>query len=72
VVIELAIIVTLQCTNWATELGGDPGEEVCEGGKSVGLQPKRKSPEKIGKVIQNYQIVFISKKLSTREVQRSQ
>jgi hypothetical protein len=47
-VVELAAIVTLQGTDRATELGGDPGEEMSEHGKSVGLQPKRKSPEKMG------------------------
>jgi hypothetical protein len=31
------------------ELGGDPSEEVSEGGKSIGLQLKRESPEKMGK-----------------------
>jgi hypothetical protein len=62
VVVELAAIVSLQCTDRATELGGDPDEEVCESGKSVGLQPKRKSPDKMRKIIQNYQIVFISRK----------
>jgi hypothetical protein len=38
-----------QCTDRATELGGDPGEEVSEGSKSFRLQLKRKSPEKMGK-----------------------
>jgi hypothetical protein len=33
VVVELAAIVTLQCTDGATKLGGYPGEEVCEGGE---------------------------------------
>jgi hypothetical protein len=42
--VELAAIVTLQCMDRATELGGDPGEKVSEGGKRVGLQSKRKSP----------------------------
>jgi hypothetical protein len=54
VVVELATIVTLQCTDRATELGGYPGEEVCEGGECVRLQPKRKSQKKMGKIIQNH------------------
>jgi hypothetical protein len=52
VVVELAAIMTLEGTDWATELGGDPGE-VGEGGKRVGLQPKRESPQKMREVIQN-------------------
>ena len=46
VVVELAAIVTLQGTDQA-ELGGDPGEEVCEGGERVRLQTKGKSPKKV-------------------------
>jgi hypothetical protein len=48
-VVELTDIVTLQGTDQATELGGYPGEEVCESGECVRLQPKRKSPKKVGK-----------------------
>jgi hypothetical protein len=62
VVIELAAIVTLQSTVRATKLSGYPGEEVCEGGECVRLQPKREGPEKMGKIIQNHQIVFITRK----------
>jgi hypothetical protein len=39
-VVELAAIVTLEGTDRATELGGDPGEQVDDGGECVGLQPK--------------------------------
>jgi hypothetical protein len=62
-VVELATIVTLKGTNWATELGGDPGEEVCEGGQGIRLQPKRESPKKVREIIQNDKVVFV-----TREV----
>jgi hypothetical protein len=48
VVVKLAAIVTLQSTDQATKLSGYPGEEVCEGGECVRLQPKRESPEKVG------------------------
>jgi hypothetical protein len=43
VVVEHSAIVTLQGTDRATKLGGDPGEEVREGGERVKLQQKRKS-----------------------------
>jgi hypothetical protein len=72
VVVELAAIVTLQGTDRSTKLGGYPGEEVYEGGECVRLQPKRKSPKKMGKIIQNHQIVFITRETEYREVQRSQ
>jgi hypothetical protein len=66
VIVELAAVVTLQGTDRAVKLGGDPGEEVCEGGERVGLQSKRKSPKKMGKIIQNHQIVFITRKTEYR------
>jgi hypothetical protein len=37
VVVELAAIITLEGTDRATELDGDRGEEVGEGGERVGL-----------------------------------
>jgi hypothetical protein len=53
-IVELAVVVTLKGTDRAVKLGGDPDEEVCEGSERVGLQSKRKSPKKMGKVIQNH------------------
>jgi hypothetical protein len=66
VIVELAAIVTLQGTDRAVKLGGDLGEEVCEGGEHVGLQSKRKRPKKMRKVIQNHQIVLITRKTEYR------
>jgi hypothetical protein len=66
VIVELAAVVTLQGTDRAVKLGGDPGEEVCEGGECVGFQSKRKSPKKMGKIIQDHQIVFITRKTEYR------
>jgi hypothetical protein len=66
VIVELAVVVTLQGMDRTVKLGGDPGEEVCEGGERVGLQSKRKSPKKMGKVIENHQIVFITRKTEYR------
>jgi hypothetical protein len=66
VIVELATIVTLQGTDRLMELGGYLGEEVCEGGEHVGLQPKRKSPKKMGKIIQNHQVVSVTRKTEYR------
>jgi hypothetical protein len=52
-------------TDRATKLSGYPGE-VCEGGECVRLQPKWEGPEKMGKIIQNHQIVFITRKTEYR------
>jgi hypothetical protein len=45
----------------ATELGGDLGEEVGEGGKGARLQPKRESPKKVREVLQNDHVVFVTR-----------
>jgi hypothetical protein len=37
VVVKLVVVITLKGTNRAMELGGDPCEEVGEGGEGVGL-----------------------------------
>jgi hypothetical protein len=66
VVVEFTTIVALQGTNRLTELGGYLGEEVCESGEYVKLHPKRESPKKMEKIIQNHQIVFISRKTQYR------
>jgi hypothetical protein len=42
VFVELAAIVTLQGTDWATTLGGYPGEEVCESGQTLTEEEKSK------------------------------
>jgi hypothetical protein len=47
VVVELATIITLESTDWATKPSKDPGEDVGEGGERVGLQPKRESPQEM-------------------------
>jgi hypothetical protein len=66
VVVKLASVVALQCTDRATKLGGDPGEEVSEGGECVGLQPKGESPKKMGVVVQNDQVVFVAREAEDR------
>jgi hypothetical protein len=66
VVVEPATVITLKGTNRATELGGDPNEEVSEGGECVGLQSKGRSPKKVRKTIQNHQVVFVSRKTEYR------
>jgi hypothetical protein len=64
VVVELAVIITLEGTDRATKLGGDPGEKLGEGGECVGLQPKGESPKKVRG--QNDQIVFVTREAEDR------
>jgi hypothetical protein len=65
-VVELTTIVTLEDMNRTTELGGDPGEDVGEGGERFRLQPKWESPKKMRKIIQNDQVVFVTRKAEDR------
>jgi hypothetical protein len=58
-VVDLATIITLEFTDRMTELGGDPGEEVAEGGERVGLLSKWESPKKMREVVHNDQVVFV-------------
>jgi hypothetical protein len=62
IVVELVAIIALKGTNRTRELGGHLDEEVGEGSECVGLQSKRKSPKKVRKIIQNHQVVFITRK----------
>ena len=52
IVIELAVVVTLDASDGATELSGDPSEEVRQGGKSVRFLTNRKSPQIMREVIE--------------------
>ena len=61
VVVELAAIITLEGTDRATKLSGDPGEEVGEGGEGVRLQPKWEGPMKMREVVQNDRVVFVTR-----------
>jgi hypothetical protein len=42
-------------------VGGNPSEELGEGGERIELQMKRKRPKKMGIIIQNHQIVFVAR-----------
>jgi hypothetical protein len=71
VVVKLAAIVAMEGTHRAIELGGHLGEEVCEGGKSVGLALQRKIPEKWDKSSRMTRYYRKPKRLGTGDVQRS-
>jgi hypothetical protein len=45
-VVKVTTVIALKSTNQATELGGDPSEEVGEGGKGIGLEPLGKGKVK--------------------------
>jgi hypothetical protein len=52
-VVELVAIITLEGTDRATKLG--------EGGERVELQPKWESPNKMREVVQNDQVLFVTR-----------
>jgi hypothetical protein len=65
-VIELPPIVTLDGLNGEAELSGHPGKEVEEGGEGLRLGAQRKSPRVMRKIINNDQIIFITRQAEYR------
>ena len=59
-VIELTPVVTLDGLNGEAELSGHPGKKV-EGGEGLRLGAQRKSPRVMRKIINNDQIIFITR-----------
>jgi hypothetical protein len=62
VVVDLAAIITSKGTNRAMELDGYPSEEVGEGWRTCQASAEAKKSRKSEKIIENHQVVFISKK----------
>ena len=66
-VVELTTIVTLNGLNGTTKLSGHLGEEVGKRLESFGFQAQRKSPGVMRrKIINNYQVVFVSRNIENR------
>jgi hypothetical protein len=61
IVVELTTIITLEGTDRTIDMGGDPGKEIGKGGERVRLQPKRESQNKMGVVVQNGRVVFVTR-----------
>jgi hypothetical protein len=64
-VIKLAYIITLDAPDGAAKLRGHKGEEVGEGGEDVGLL-KRKSPQVVGAVIEDDQVILVTRDTRNR------
>ena len=60
-VVELPPVVTLDGLNGEAELSGHPGKEVEKGGEGLRLGAQRKSPRVMRKIINNDQIIFITR-----------
>ena len=60
-VIELPPVVTLDGLNGEAELSGHTGKEVEEGGEGLRLGTQRESPRVMRKIINNDQIIFITR-----------
>jgi hypothetical protein len=65
-VIKLTSIITLDTLDGATKLRGYKGKEVGESGEGVRLQAQRKSPRVVGAVIEDDQVILV-----TRDTQNS-
>ena len=66
VVIKLTAVVTLDGLDGEAELSSDPGKEMEEGGERVRLCTQRKSPRVMREVINNRQIVLITRNAEYR------
>jgi hypothetical protein len=60
-VVKLPPVVTLDSPDGASKLGGYPSEKVRKGGERIRLQAQGKSPQVMGVVIKNEQIIFIAR-----------
>jgi hypothetical protein len=60
-VIELAVVVTLDCLNGGAELSGHISKEISKGGVRVRLKVQRKCPQIVRAIIENDQIIFITR-----------
>jgi hypothetical protein len=65
-VIKLASIIALDAPDGATKLRGHNGEEVGEGGEGVGLFTQRKSPRVVGVVIEDDQVILVTRDTRNR------
>ena len=65
-VIELPSIITLNTPNGATKLRGYVSGKVREGGEGVGLMAQRKGPRVMSAIIENNQVVLISRNTEYR------
>lgn len=58
-IVKFTSIITLDAFDGAAKLSGHIGKEICQSGKSLGLEPQRESPEKVRVIIKNSKIIFI-------------
>jgi hypothetical protein len=65
-VIKLTSIIALDAPDGATKLRGHKGEEVGEGGEGVGLFTQRKSPRVVGAVIEDDQVILVTRDTRNR------
>ena len=65
-VIELTAIVALDGLDRSAKLRAHIGKKVREGGKSIGFRTKRKCPSIVGAIIDNNEIIFVTRHTSDR------
>jgi hypothetical protein len=65
-VIELTPVVALGSLNGEAELSGHPGEEVKKGGEGVRLGTQREGPGVVREVINDHQIILITRNAEYR------
>jgi hypothetical protein len=65
-VIKLTSIITLDASDGVIKLRGHKGKEVGEGGEGVRLLAQRKSPRVVGAVIEDDQVILVTRDTRNR------
>jgi hypothetical protein len=65
-VMKFTSIITLDAPDGATKLYEHKGKEVGEGGKGVGLLAQRKSPRVVGAIIEDDQVILVTRDTQNR------
>lgn len=58
-IVKFTPIVALDVFYGAAKLSGHIRKEICQGRKSLGLEPQRESLEKVRVIVKNNEIIFI-------------
>ena len=65
-VAEFSTFVTLDAFNGGAELHADIVKEIRENGESFRLEAKGKGPKKMGTIVQNDEVIFVTGNTSNR------
>lgn len=65
-VVKLTTVVALDGLHDGAKLCTNIGKEIRDSGKCIGFEVKRKCPSIVRKIINNYEIIFVTRHASNR------